>query len=51
MSEFIKRILFVSLYRGDHWQAKIVTGLHEFLAKHPEELAAAKDCPAKASFS
>jgi hypothetical protein len=33
-------------YKGDQWQAKIVTGLHEFLTKHPEALAAAKDCPA-----
>lgn len=31
-------------YKGDQWQAKLVTGLHEFLVKHPEALAAAKDC-------
>ena len=31
-------------YKGDQWQAKLVTGLHGFLAKHPEALAAAKDC-------
>lgn len=33
-------------YQGDQWQAKSVSGLHEFLAKHPEAIAAAKDCPA-----
>lgn len=31
-------------YKGDLWQAKLVTGLHEFLANHPEAVAAAKDC-------
>lgn len=33
-------------YKNDEWHEKIVTGLHEFLVKHPEALAAAKDCPA-----
>ena len=40
---------FKCRYKGDLWQAKIVTGLHEFLAKHPEALAAAKDCPRRRS--
>lgn len=31
-------------YKGDQWQAKIVTGLYKFLEKNPEALAAAKDC-------
>ncbi len=31
-------------YKGDLWQKKIVTGLHEFLTKHPGAFAAAKDC-------
>ena len=31
-------------YKGDLWQAKLVTGLHEFLTKHPEVVVAAKDC-------
>lgn len=33
-------------YKGDVWQDKVVTGLHQFLAKNPEALKAAKDCPA-----
>jgi hypothetical protein len=32
-------------YKGDQWQSKMVTGLHEFLARNPEALAAAKACP------
>jgi hypothetical protein len=32
-------------YKGDQWQVKLVAGLHQFLAKRPEALAAAKDCP------
>ncbi len=31
-------------YKGDQWQAKLVTGLHAYLTKHPEALAAAKGC-------
>lgn len=31
-------------YKGDQWQAKLMTGLHGYLAKHPEALNAAKDC-------
>lgn len=31
-------------YKGDQWQAKIVTGLHRFVVKNPEALAAAKEC-------
>ena len=31
-------------YKGDAWQAKLVTGLHAFLTKNPEALAAAKAC-------
>jgi len=33
-------------YKGDAWQKKLVVGLHKFLSKHPEALAAAKECPA-----
>ena len=32
-------------YKGDKWQAKLVTELHKFLTKHPEALVAAKVCP------
>lgn len=31
-------------YKGDQWQSRIVTGLHGFLRKNPEALAAAKEC-------
>lgn len=31
-------------YKGELWQVKLVKGLHQFLTKHPEALAAAKDC-------
>jgi hypothetical protein len=31
-------------YKGELWQSKLVTGLHQFLTKHPEALAAAKGC-------
>ncbi|UPT73230.1 MAG: hypothetical protein M0D55_15250 [Elusimicrobiota bacterium] len=33
-------------YKGDAWQEKVVTGLADFIAKNPEALAAAKECPA-----
>ncbi len=36
-------------YKGDQWQEKVVAGLHEFLTKHPEALAAAKDCAPSAA--
>jgi hypothetical protein len=32
-------------YKGDAWQAKMVTGLHDYLRKNPGVLATAKDCP------
>lgn len=32
-------------YKGDGWQEKVVAGLAKFLEKHPEALAAAKECP------
>ncbi|MBI5245714.1 MAG: hypothetical protein HY923_00925 [Elusimicrobia bacterium] len=35
-------------YKGDKWQEKMVVELHKFLAKNPEALSAAKDCPAVA---
>lgn len=31
-------------YKGEEWQAKLVTGLHEFLVKNPEKLPSAKGC-------
>lgn len=31
-------------YKGDEWQPKLVTGLHEFLVKNPEMLPSAKGC-------
>lgn len=36
-------------YKGDGWQEKVVTGLAKFLEKHPEALAAAKECPPAAA--
>ncbi len=32
-------------YKGDLWEEKLVTGLHQFLVKNPKILAAAKSCP------
>lgn len=31
-------------YKGEEWQAKLVTGLHKFLMKDPAKLASAKVC-------
>ncbi len=31
-------------YKGDQWQAKLMTGLYSFLSKHPEAMNAGKDC-------
>ena len=38
-------------YKGDLWQEKAVTGLHQFLTKNPEALTAAKECPALPAMS
>lgn len=35
-------------YKGEQWQEKVVTGLHDFIVKNPGVLAAAKKCPAVA---
>lgn len=31
-------------YKGDQWQAKLVTGLHDFVVKNSVIVSAAKDC-------
>ena len=34
-------------YKGDQWQSKLMTGLHNFLSRHPEAGKASKDCGAE----